>query len=306
MRTIGADDPVPDDARGAAIALGNFDGVHRGHRAVIAAAAGHGIPSAAAVFTPHPRRYFKPDAPPFRLQSDAQRARALAAEGVGTVHTLRFDAAMAARDDVSFVRDILIGRLGAAHVAVGVDFRFGHDRVGDVVRLQALGAQYGFTVEAVDAVDDARHAGKVSSSDIRAAVGSGDMADAAALLGRPWAIEGVVIDGFKRGRTIGFATANVGLGDYVRPKFGVYATRTDVGDGVWRAGVANVGVKPTVGGDHEPLLETHILDWTGDIYGRTVETQLLHFLRPEQKFESFDALKMQIAKDADQARALLA
>lgn len=306
MRIFAADDRVPDDARGAAVALGNFDGVHRGHQAVVAAAAGHGKALAAAVFEPHPRRFFQPDAPPFRLQSAAQRARALEALGVTALHTLRFDRAMADRDDTAFARDILVDRIGAAHVAVGFDFRFGHDRIGDAARLQALGAQHGFTVEVADAVDDARHAGKVSSSDIRAAVQAGDMDRAADLLTRPWAIEGVVIDGFKRARGIGFPTANVGLSDYVRPMFGVYATRTDRGDGQWRAGVSNVGVKPTVGGVSEPLIETHVFDWSGDLYGRTVETQLLKFLRPEQKFESFEALTAQIAKDAEDARRLLA
>jgi riboflavin kinase/FMN adenylyltransferase len=213
---------------------------------------------------------------------------------------------MAARDDETFVREILVDRIGAAHVAVGFDFRFGRGRAGDAERLAALGARHGFTVTVVDAVDDARHAGKVSSSDIRAAVQAGDMADAANLLSRPWAIEGAVADGFRRGRTIGFPTANVGLADYVRPRFGVYATRTNVGDGAWRAGVSNVGMKPTVGGVSEPLAETHVFDWSGDLYGRPVETQLLHFLRPEQKFESFEALTAQIAQDADAARKALA
>lgn len=305
MRTFTAEDAVPADARGAAVALGNFDGVHRGHQAVVAAAAAREAPLAAAVFEPHPRRFFKPDAPPFRLQSPGQRARALAALGVTVLHTLRFDRAMADRDDTAFVRDILVDRIGAAHVAVGFDFRFGHDRVGDAARLQALGAQYGFSVEVVDAVDDARHAGKVSSSDIRAAVEAGDAARATDLLGRPWAIEGAVIDGHKRARGIGFPTANVALGDYVRPLFGVYATRTDVGDGVWRAGVSNIGVKPTVSDAPEPLLETHVFDFDGDLYGRTVETQLHAFLRPEQKFDNFAALTAQIAADADRARQVL-
>ncbi|MDX2235421.1 MAG: bifunctional riboflavin kinase/FAD synthetase [Hyphomonadaceae bacterium] len=306
MRTFAADEAVPADARGAAVALGNFDGVHRGHQAVVAAAAAHDRPLAAAVFEPHPRRFFKPEAPPFRLQSNGQRARALASLGVTALHTLRFDRAMADRSDEAFARDVLHTRIGAAHVAVGFDFRFGRNRVGDTQRLQDLGAQLGFSVDIVDAVDDARHAGKVSSSDIRTAVSDGDMARAADLLGRPWAIEGVVIDGMKRARGIGFPTANMALADYVRPCFGVYASRTDVGDGVWRAGVSNAGVKPTVGGVAEPLLETHVFDFAGDLYGRTVETQLITFLRPERKFDSFEALTAQIAADAAQARRLLA
>jgi riboflavin kinase / FMN adenylyltransferase len=305
MQVYAADDILPASAHGAAVALGNFDGVHRGHQAVVAAAAAHGLPLAAAVFEPHPRRFLQPDAPPFRLQTPGQRARALGAQGVGVLHVLAFDATMVARSDEAFVRDILSQRLGAAHVAVGFDFRFGRDRVGDARRLETLGAQYGFDVEIVDAVDDARHVGKVSSSEIRAAIQAGDVARAADLLGRPWAIEGAVIDGMKRARGIGFPTANVALGDYVRPLFGVYATRTDLGDGVWRGGVSNIGVKPTVGGVPEPLLETHIFDYSGDLYGRTVETQLIAFLRTEQKFESFDALTAQIARDADTARRAL-
>jgi riboflavin kinase/FMN adenylyltransferase len=306
MRTFASGDPTPPGARGVAVALGNFDGVHLGHQAVVRAAAAQSLPLSAAVFEPHPRRYFQPDAPPFRLQSQGQRARALEALGVQILHVLAFDRAMADRGDAEFAREILVDRIGAAHVAVGFDFRFGHDRVGDAARLQALGAQYGFSVEVVDAVDDSRHAGKVSSSEIRAAVQAGDADRAASLLGRPWAIEGAVIDGFKRARGIGFPTANVGLADYVRPRFGVYATRTDTGDGVWRAGVSNIGVKPTVGGVSEPLVETHVFDWSGHLYGRTVETQVLKFLRPEQKFESFEALTAQIAQDADEARAVLA
>jgi riboflavin kinase/FMN adenylyltransferase len=302
-----SDEAVPPALRGASIALGNFDGVHLGHRAVVEAAAhaARGRPLAAAVFNPHPRRHFKPDAPPFRLQSAHQRAEALFALGVGAVHELHFDAAMAAMTDEAFVRDVLVARLGAAHVAVGFDFRFGRERMGDAQSLTALGARYGFTVEIVDAVDDAGHETKVSSTAVRAALAAGDCARAAELLGRPWAIEGVVIDGAKRGRTIGFATANVGLADYVRPLFGVYATTTDIGDGVWLPGVSNCGVKPTVGGDNAPLLETHIFDVAPDLYGKRIETRLVAFLRPEKKFDSFEALTQQIAEDAARARAAL-
>lgn len=303
---LSADTPVPAAARGASVALGNFDGVHRGHQAVVAAAAraAQGRPLAAAVFEPHPRRYFQPDAPPFRLQSARQRAGALFALGVSAVHELRFDATMAARTDEDFARDVLAARIGAAHVAVGFDFRYGRDRMGDARSLQQHGARYGFTVEIVDEVDEAGHPEKVSSTAVRNALQAGDPAHAAELLGRPWAIEGEVIQGAQRGRTIGFATANVSLADYVRPKFGVYATRTDIGDGRWHAGVANCGVKPTVGAD-APLLETHIFDVSPDLYGKRIETQLIAFLRPEQKFESFEALTTQIAEDAKQARAVL-
>lgn len=306
-QVLRADDPLPADARGASVALGNFDGVHLGHQAVVAAAAraARGRPLAAAVFEPHPRRYFLPEAPPFRLQTARQRATALAALDVGAVHELRFDAAMARMSDEDFAREVLAARLGAAHVAIGFDFRYGRDRMGDAASLQRHGARLGFSIEIVDEVDEAGHATKVSSSAVRAALQAGDPARAAELLGRPWAIEGDVIAGAQRARTIGFATANVALADYVRPQFGVYATRTDIGDGVWRAGVSNCGVKPTVGA-LEPLLETHIFDLTADLYGKRIETQLIAFLRPEKKFENFEALTQQIVADAEAARRVLA
>ncbi len=306
MKTFTAAEPVPPSVRGASLALGNFDGVHRGHQAVVAAAAAHDLPLMAAVFEPHPRRFFRPDGPPFRLQTSAQRARALAAIGVQVLHEITFNRALADMTDEAFVRDVIVGRIGAARVAVGFDFRYGHNRMGDADSLVRHGDRFGFKTEIVDEVDDAQHAGKVSSTEIRDALAAGEVARAADLLGRPWAIEGVVIDGMKRARGIGFATANVGLADYVRPLYGVYATMTDVGDGQWRAGVSNCGVKPTVGGVPEPLLETHIFDFAGNIYGKSVETRLLHFLRPEQKFESFEALTKQIADDATHAKVLLA
>lgn len=301
---------MPRDARGAWTALGNLDGVHLGHQAVLAAACARaraaGLTAAAAVFEPHPRRFFQPQSAPFRLQSNSQRARALHAAGAAIVFQVPFDATLAAMNDADFCRIILQERLGVAGVAVGFDFCYGANRMGDAASLARHGAAFGFDAVIVDAVDDAAHPDhKVSSSAIRAAIAEGDMAEAARLLGRPWAIEGTVIAGFQRGRTIDFPTANIDLADYARPAFGVYAVRADLGDGVWRAGVANCGVKPTVAGDSAPLLEAHLFDFAGDLYGRTLEVQLLHFLRPERKFDSFAALTAQIAADANQARALL-
>jgi riboflavin kinase / FMN adenylyltransferase len=307
MDSFSAQSRLPDSARGASIALGNFDGVHLGHQAVLAAACAgaDGRRVAAAVFEPHPRRFFKPDAPPFRLQSSRQRARALATCGADALIQIAFDTALSQMSDEAFARDIIVDRIGAARVAVGVDFRFGHNRTGDTAALTKHGARYGFDVEIVDAVDDGHHPDKVSSTSIRAALQTGDMADATRLLGRPWALEGEVITGMQRARGIGFATANVALGDYLRPMFGVYATLSDIGDGVWRAGVSNCGVKPTVGGVAEPLLETHIFDFDGNLYGKIVETQLVRFIRAERKFDSFEALTTQIADDAKAAQALL-
>jgi riboflavin kinase / FMN adenylyltransferase len=296
--------------RRAWAALGNLDGVHLGHQAVLVAAGAqakaHAATLAAAVFEPHPRRFFQPDAPPFRLQSHAQRGRALKAAGAAHVFELRFDAAIAAMTDEAFCRDVLAAELDLAGVAVGQDFCYGKGRMGDATSLARHGARFGFGAVVVDAVDDAAHPDdKISSSAIRAAIASGDMAQAALWLGRPWAIEGAVIAGFQRGRTIDFPTANIDLADYARPAFGVYAVRVHLGDGLARAGVANCGVKPTVGGASAPLLETHVFDFDGDLYGRTIEVALHHFLRPERKFESFAALTAQIGADAERARSLL-
>lgn len=306
MRIHDARSPAPPDLRGASAALGNLDGVHLGHQAVIAAAKAWGAaPLAAIVFEPHPREVFRPDGPPFLLQSFAQRGRALAGAGVETTLQVTFDRVLASLTDAEFAKAVLVESLGVAHVAVGRDFCFGRGRMGDSASLTRLGAEIGFAVSIVDAVDDSAHAGeKVSSSLVRDAVRDGDVMEAARLMGRAFAIEGVVIDGAKRGRTVGFPTANIALGRYVRPKFGVYAVRVDVGDGVWRAGVANLGVKPTVGSE-EPLLEAHVFDFDGDLYGRVIEVRLERFLREERRFEGFEALLSQIRKDAAAARALL-
>jgi riboflavin kinase/FMN adenylyltransferase len=309
MRILSPLDETPHDLRGAAIALGNFDGVHLGHQSVIAAAraaAGAGL-LGAAVFEPHPRAFFAPHAPAFRLQSPDQRARALGACGVNAIFEIGFDGAIAAMTPREFATRVLKERIGASQVCIGFDFRYGKDRAGDCGTLRRDGADLGFDVHIVDAVDDAAHPDhKVSSSAIRKAIQSGDMQTATRFLSRPWAIEGVVGPGQQRGRTIGFPTANLRLGAYLHPRFGVYAVRVDVGDGQMRAGVANIGVRPTVAGDSEPMLEAHLFDFNTDLYGRRIETTLLHFLRPEQKFEDFEALKAQIAEDAAQARALLA
>ena len=307
MRVHAASAPVPDDARGAALALGNFDGVHLGHQAVLAsartAADALSAPVGVSVFEPHPRRVFHPDAAPFRLQSSAQRARALDAVGIDHLYEIAFTIELAQLSDEAFARDVLQRRLGARHVSVGADFRFGRARMGDVNALMHFGARMGFSTDAVTPVSSGGE--KFSSTSIRGAIANGDMATAARLLTRPWAIEGEVQQGFQRGRTIGVPTANVGLRGYVRPKFGVYAVRVDIGDRVWRPGVASVGVNPTVGALPAPLLEAHVFDFDGDLYGRVVEVQMIAFLRAEAKFESMDAMARQIEADSAQARTLL-
>lgn len=308
MDALSPNATIPNDARGAAIALGNFDGVHLGHEAVIASARAvaeaRAVSLGAAVFEPHPRRFFKPELPPFRLQTARQRARSLGELGVQEVFELGFDAALAESSDRAFAERVLGDLLGVAHVSVGADFRFGRGRMGDAASLIKLGQELGFSVDAVRPVS--RGSEKISSTAIRDAIAAGALDRAAAMLGRPWAIEGEVHRGFARGRELSFPTANLALGDYVRPRFGVYAVRVDLGDGVLLPGVASVGVNPTVGALAEPLLEAHLFDFSGDLYGRAIEVELTAFLRDEVKFDNVAALRAQMRQDAIDARAALA
>jgi riboflavin kinase/FMN adenylyltransferase len=298
---------LPDRLRGAAVAIGAFDGVHRGHQSVIAearaAADRLGAPLAVVSFDPHPRRWFQPDAAPFRLMTAGQMARAMAPLGVDRLHLLPFDAAMAAMSDEAFAGDVLSGGLGIRHAAVGFDFTYGKGRTGSAESLRRHGEALGFGVSVVDRVDDPDGL-KLSSSAVREALKAGDMARATAILGRPFAIEGQVIHGDKRGRTIGVPTANVPMADYMRPAYGIYATRTRLPDGRVIDGVANLGVRPMFEID-QPLLEIWLFDFDEDLYGRTIETGLIAFLRGEMAFEGLDALKVQIDRDAAAARTVL-
>ncbi len=302
MRTHAPGATIPMDAKGCAIALGNFDGVHLGHQAVLSDARAHGARLGVATLRPHPRRFFQPDAPPFQLQTPGQRARALAALGVLELFEIGFDKALAQSTHEDFSQTVLRDALGARHVSVGADFRFGRGRAGDVAALKTLGAAHGFSVGAVAPVGEA--GARYSSTAIRKAIEAGDMPGAAAQLSRPWAIEGVVERGFQRGRGFGFATANVGLGDYLRPRLGVYAVRVRLRDD-WRDGVASVGVNPTVGALPAPLLEAHLFDFDAELYGQTIEVALIAFLRDEAHFTDVDALKAQMARDAEAAKAAL-
>jgi riboflavin kinase/FMN adenylyltransferase len=298
---------LPETARGAAVAVGAFDGVHRGHQAVIAAARqaadAIGAPLAVVSFDPHPRRWFQPEAAPFRLMTAGQMARALEPLGVDRLYLLPFDGEMAAMTDVEFARRILADGLGIRHAAVGFDFTFGRGRSGSPEALRTYGETLGFTVSTTERIDDPDGL-KLSSSAVREALKAGDMARAAAILSRPFAIEGEVIHGDKRGRTIGVPTANVALGDYMRPAYGVYATRTRLPDGRVIDGVANLGVRPMFEIE-TPLLEVWLFDFAEDLYGQTVETKLVAFLRGELNFDSLDALKVQIDTDAAAANAIL-
>lgn len=299
---------LPPELKGAAVAIGAFDGVHRGHQAVIAAAGeaarALGAPLGVVSFAPHPRRWFQPAAAPFRLMTPAQMARAMAPLGVDRLYLLPFDAEMAALSDDAFARQVLHDGLGIRHAAVGFDFTYGKGRTGSPEGLRRQGEALGFTVSVCGRVDDPDGL-KLSSSAVREALKAGDMSRAAAILGRPFAIEGEVIHGDKRGRSIGVPTANIGLGDYMRPAFGIYATRTRLPDGRMIDGVASLGLRPMFALD-EPLLEVWLFDFAGDLYGQTVETELVAFLRPEMHFDDLDALKRQIDADADAARAALA
>ncbi len=303
---------LPASAKGAVVALGNFDGVHRGHQAVIAAARSlatdMGAPLAAMVFDPHPRRIFRPDDPPFLLTSLDTKCRLLGALGVSTVFALPFDEALRSLTAQQFVLDVLVTGLAAVHVVAGPDFRFGKGRGGDMAVLSYMGEAEGFGVTAVGPVGDENlGAGEqISSTAIRAALKAGEPEEAARLLGRPWAIEGLIITGDQRGRTIGFPTANLRLGDLIEPQLGVYAVTMTLSDGPQAGrytGVANLGRRPTFD-KTDVLLETHLFDFGGDLYGRQVSVDLLAFLRPERKFDGLEDLKRQIARDSEAARAI--
>ena len=300
--------------RGAAVALGNFDGVHRGHQRVIqgAAAAARALEAPLGVisFEPHPRLHFQPDAPPFRLMTPHQLARTLEAMGADRLYLLPFGAEMAHFTDHDFAHDVLVRGLGARHVAVGFDITFGKDRTGDPEAMRRYGHEYGFSVSVAEA--EGGGAGeKFSSTGVRIALRDGRPREAAAILGRPFAIEGVVQKGRQLGRKLGFPTANVPLGDYVAPRFGVYATRTRLKDGRVMSGVANIGVNPTTG-EVAPRLEVWMFDFDEDIYGELIETELIEFQRDEETFVDahgdFDipAMVAQVHRDAAQAKDILA
>ncbi|MFN7054287.1 riboflavin biosynthesis protein RibF [Hyphomonas sp.] len=295
---------LPPDARGCSVALGNFDGVHAGHLAVIAAAraAGHGR-FAAATFEPPPRAYFRPGDPPFRIFRPERRNAALTAAGAAHVYELPFNGEMAAMTDEGFVRQVLVDGLGVSHISVGFDFRFGRGRMGHAERLSSLGRAFGFGVTIVEPVES--HGAKASSTAIRQALMAGEPDLAAEMLGSPWTADGIIESGERNGRNLGFPTANLQLGTLIHPKHGVYAVRARIeGEADWRDGVANFGRTPTTG-LRDPLLETHIFDFSGDIYGRWLEVQLIAWLRPELKFDSLEAMIAQMHKDAEAARKIL-
>ena len=301
------DQPLPEALRGSIVALGNFDGFHLGHQAVVNRAIALGFherrPVIVATFDPHPVRFFKPDVPPFRLTSLDQRERLFAHAGADAMLVFRFDAELASMDADAFVAEILARRLGVAGVVTGDDFSFGKGRTGDVDLLRKLGEQHGVRAEAVAQVmiDGER----VSSGRIREALAAGDPGTATHLLTRPFAVEAVVERGDGRGHALGYPTANVSLGRYQRPAYGIYAVRIRLDDNSEHSGVASFGVRPTFE-EGEEYLETFIFDWEGDLYDRTIEIGLIAYLRPEAKFDSVEALVEQMRKDEAEARRLLA
>ena len=294
--------------QGAVAAIGNFDGVHRGHLALIdaarALAAECGAPSAALVFDPHPRRYFRPEDPPFLLTRSDDRDRLLKEAGLDAALRLPFDASLASMSPEAFVTEILVKRFALAGVATGADFRFGAGRAGDAQILSRLCAEAGLACRAVAPLHDDGAAAKIGSSGVRALIAVGDMADAARALGRPWHVSGLVECGRQLGRTIDFPTANVDLGPLIRPRHGVYAVKVHHG-GETHDGVANFGRRPTVD-NGAPRLEAHLFDFAGDLYGEEIGVDFYGFIRGEMKFDGLDALREQILRDCETARGLLA
>jgi len=300
---------VPATARGASAAIGNFDGVHLGHRAVIDLARTKGLATSAPLgiltFEPHPREYFAPDAPPFRLMGPAARASRLAKLGVEILYELPFDAGMAALNPESFARDVIANGLGLRHVVVGKDFCFGKGRAGTATVLAEFGAQLGFGVTAADLLEGQE--GEVSSTAIRRALSEGHPRSAAEMLGHWHRIEGTVMGGERRGRELGYPTANMSIAGLHPPRFGVYAVLVDVLNGAHAGqytGAASLGVRPMFDGE-VPNLETFIFDFTGDLYGADLSVALVDYLRPEAKFESLEAFIAQMDGDCASARRIL-
>ena len=298
---------LTDADRGATAAIGNFDGVHLGHQAILKiAAAAADAPLGVVTFEPHPREYFQPDAPAFRLMNTEAKAHRLEALGVAHLYELGFNDRLATLSAEAFAREILSDRLGLRHVTIGADFRFGQGRSGDAAMLSDLGRQFGFGVTIADLVETGGV--EVSSTRIREALSGGRPEDAARMLGHLHRIEGEVIRGEQRGRELGYPTANMSIAGLHPPKFGVYAVRVRVQAGDHAGeydGVASLGVRPMFG-ENLPNLETHVFDFQGDLYGAHLSVALVAYLRPEERFESVEALVAQMDADSARARALLA
>ena len=298
--------PVPEPLRGAILALGNFDGFHLGHQAVVGEAvrwaAAEGRPAIVATFDPHPKRFFVPDAPWFRLTTLDQRQNLFAAAGASAMMVVHFDAAIAGMTAPDWFEQVLRDRFGVAGVVTGEDFTFGRNRSGTAAMLSAIGAPFGIRAHGVRAVLDQGE--PVSSTRIRTALEAGDCATATRLLTRPFTMRGPVLHGDKLGRTIGFPTANLALDHYLRPRYGIYAVRGRLPDGRVLDGAANLGVRPSFDPPQE-LLEPHFFDFAEDLYGQVIDVEFHAFLRPEAKYDGLDALTAAIAADCARAREVL-
>jgi riboflavin kinase/FMN adenylyltransferase len=306
MQRLDGGSVVPPELAGGIVGLGNFDGFHLGHQAVVgravARARAEGRRALVATFDPHPVRHFRPETPPFRLTTLDQRERLFARAGADAMVVFRFDGALAALTADEFITERLLGCLQVAGVVTGEDFTFGRAKGGNVRVLAEAGPRQGFAAETVGAV--ALDGESVSSSRIRDLLRAGDMRAAARLLTRPYTIEGVVQHGDKLGRTIGYPTANIDMGRYLRPAYGIYAVRGRLDDGTVLNGAANLGVRPTFDPPKE-LLEAYFFDFSGDLYGRRVEVELVEYIRPEAKFDGVEALVRQMDRDCARAREIL-
>jgi riboflavin kinase/FMN adenylyltransferase len=292
---------------GSVLAIGAFDGLHQGHAALLAKvrerATARGLVAAAVSFEPLPRSYFSP-APLKRLSSVREKLCGFADAGIDVLLLLRFNAALVAMSAQDFVRDVLVARMGVREIWVGADFRFGHNRVGDVALLETMQGEGPYEVRVLDAVTNG-DGERVSASRVRGALASGDFVHAGNLLGRPFAMSGRVVRGQRTGHKLGYPTANIRLGKRVSPVSGIFAVRVRVGDRWW-PGVASLGVRPTIAGGGEPILEAHLFDFDGDLYGRRIEVEFVAKLRDEEKFADLEALRVQMDRDAAEARRILA
>jgi riboflavin kinase/FMN adenylyltransferase len=302
---------VTDAYKGAVVAVGNFDGVHRGHQALIAEARRladeRGAPLGVMAFEPHPQEFFRPSPEPFRLTPFRAKARLIAEQGADVMFALNFDAEMATMSAQDFVLNVLVKGLGVGCIVVGEDFRFGKGRAGDVTVLSYMGEMEGFGVTVFEPVLE-NPGDKISSTHIRDALKAGKPEEAAKLLGHYWSAEARVEHGDARGRTIGFPTANMRIDDCLRPAYGVYAVRATIIEDDKPAGtfggVANFGIRPMYKID-TPLLETYLFDFAGDLYGKHLQIEFVHYIRGEAKLDGLEALKAQIAKDCDEAKTIL-
>jgi riboflavin kinase/FMN adenylyltransferase len=295
--------------RGASVAIGNFDGVHLGHQSVIDIArregAQIGAPLGILTFEPHPREYFAPEAPPFRLMGSEARAHRLHKLGVEKLYELNFNAALSALTPEEFAQNVISDGLGLRHVVIGADFCFGKGRAGNAAMLSEFGAHMGFGVTIAELLEGQK--GEVSSTAIRTALSEGRPRDAAAMLGHWHRIENEVVGGEQQGRELGYPTANMSIEGLHPPKFGVYAVLADVRTGVHKGqyhGAASLGVRPMFNGER-PNLETFLFDFHGDLYGAQLSIALVEYLRPEETFESLDAFIAQMDADCARARAIL-